>query len=609
MCGIAGIIGGQTDKVNIENILGKINHRGPDGKGFYKGNNVVLGHARLSIIDLSTNANQPMIDPSTKNVIVFNGEIYNYLELKTSLENKYKFISNSDTEVILAAYSIYGIAFLEYLRGMFAFALYDKMKNKILLVRDRFGIKPLYFRNYNNSFLFASEIKAIINLDKVGENICEAKAYEFLVNRQLDCNEQTLFQSIKQLEPAHYTWINLDGKMETPKRYWDFPQLGTRPFDDFAIPELVCNFTNTVDMHLRADVPVGTFLSGGIDSSSITCFAANNKKQSELHTFSAILPYYHPENDLIKEIEKLNTKIISHKFLLSGENFFDDIPNIIFHHDEPILDGSMYAHFKLCEMAKQFGIKVLLSGSGGDELFGGYASHIYAYQAKLLSDFRILDYIKNLIELKKNTSYSYNNLLFKSIYECLPISFRRFVKNKQLRFRDSHLLVKPKIPHFYYENSDPYYSNLVNNYKSWTMPPYLHYEDRNSMAFGIETRVPFMDHKLIEFVLQFSSDDFIRGSSKSLLRKSFRGIVPDSVLQQRGKYGFPSSIDHALKNDKRGKELFYDLYKSTPLLNFKNTEKIANEFYSGKGNLTIYWRILSYIIWYNIFFREKRSNN
>lgn len=607
MCGIAGIIGTACKSVSIEDILSKINHRGPDGKAFYKDGNIALGHARLSIIDLSAKANQPMKDPDTDNVIVFNGEIYNYLELKRTLANKYNFITNSDTEVILAAYSVYGINFLQHLRGMFALALFDKAKNKILLVRDRFGIKPLYYRKFKDSFLFASEIKAIINLDIVGEKICELKAYEFLVNRQLDCNEQTLFQSVNQLLPAHYAWINLDGQMEKPNLYWGFPELGNKHFDDLATSQLIEKFTNTIELHLRSDVPVGAFLSGGIDSSSITCFALQNNPQSELHTFSAVLPYSHPENILIDDVVKMSKQIIPHNFLLSGENFFNDIPNIIFHHDEPIMDGSMYAHYKLCELAKQNNIKVLLSGSGGDELFGGYASHIYAHQAKLLLQFRIGNYLKNLHAIKKNSSNSYKNLLFKSIYECLPISVRRFIKNKQLHGRNGHLLVKPDIKHFYYEHADRYYANLVNNYRSWTVPPYLHYEDRNSMAFGIETRVPFMDHKLIEYVLQFASEDIINGRSKSLMRNSFKGIVPDAVLQQRGKYGFPSPIDHALKNDKRGKEIFYDLYKTTPLLNTKYTEKIAKEFYAGNGNLTSFWRTLSYIIWYNIFFCNKKK--
>ena len=605
MCGIGGILGYNSTAHSIESMLSKISHRGPDGIRFFKQGNIEFGHARLSIIDLTESANQPMIDPSSGNIIVFNGEIFNYVELKASLRNHYSFLTESDTEVILAAYSVWGIECLQKLQGMFALALFDKKVNKVLLVRDRFGIKPLYYRKIKDCLFFASEIKAIVNIDGIDEEVSEVKAYEFLANRQLDVNSQTLFQSVNQILPAHFAWVSEGGKIDVPCEYWQFPLLGRAKFTKETSFQLKEVFSDTIKLHLRSDVPVGSFLSGGIDSSSITCFSLQNNQQSDLHTFSAILPYFHPENILIDDVLNTSKRLIAHKFLLDGTNFFDDIPNIIYHHDEPIMDGSMYAHYKICELAKHNKIKVLLSGSGGDELFGGYASHIYAHHAGLLTQFRIKEYFKNIRKIKSEPSNNYENIVFKSLYECLPVRLRRFVKNQQLQKRNGHLQVKPFVKHFHFEHSDPYYANLLNNYKSWTVPPYLHYEDRNSMAFGIETRVPFMDHKLIEFVLQFASDELINGNSKSLMRKSFTGIVPDSVLQQKGKYGFPSPIDHALQTDKKGREIFFDLYKATPLLDTKNTAKIAKKFYSGQGNLTTFWRILSYIMWYDIFFTKK----
>ncbi len=607
MCGIAGILG--TDKVNtgIETILNRISHRGPDGLFYWQQQHIAFGHARLKIIDLSDKANQPMIDDVTGNVIIFNGEIYNYLELKQTLANHYTFKTDSDTEVILAAYCYYGIDFLQHLRGMFAFALFDKQQDKILLARDRFGIKPLYYRNINGALVFASEIKAILKIDDQVEEVNHLKAYEFLADSKMDCDEQTLYKDIIQILPAHYMWVTADGKTVVSKNYWSFPELGKRTFDHIAGQELIDIFDNTIQLHLRSDVPVGSFLSGGLDSSSITCFALRNMQQPQLHAVSAVLPYFHPENSLIADVVNSNDRIVSHTFSLNGDKFFDDIPRVIYHNDEPLKDGSMYAHYKLCQLAKANNIKVLLSGSGGDELFGGYSSHIYAQHAKLFSQFRLRKYLKDIKGVSKNSSLSFTHLLFHSLYECLPVAVRRKIKNMKLKKNLDYLSIHPDIKHFYFEHPDPYYANLLNNYKSWTAPPFLHYEDRNSMAFGTEIRVPFFDHKLIEFIMQFNTDDIISGSSKSLMRTSFKGIVPDAVLQQKGKYGFPSPIDHALKNDKKGREIFFDLYKQTPLLKSAETEKLANDFYNGTGNMIAYWRTLSYIIWYQVYFTRSKK--
>jgi len=177
---------------------------------------------------------------------------------------------------------------------------------------------------------------------------------------------------------------------------------------------------------------------------------------------------------------------------------------------------------------------------------------------------------------------------------------RRFLKNKQLHYKFNQISIKPTVSHYYHTHRDPFLANMLNMYKSWTAPPFLHYEDRNSMKFGIEIRVPFFDHKLIEYILQFNTDEIISGSSKSIIRNSFRGIVPDNILNQKGKYGFPSPLDHILRNDETGKAIFYDLYKKTPLLRKEETLKLAEAFYNGKGDVSVFWRTLSYMIWYHL---------
>lgn len=605
MCGIAGIVGKNRDDILVRTMTERIAHRGPDGLHYWEKNEFAFGHARLSIIDLSSAADQPMIDPSSGNVVIFNGEIFNYLELKEQLKGEYNFVTQSDTEVLLALYRNFGINMLLRIRGMFAFALYDDHLKKVFIARDRMGIKPLYYRNINGTFYFGSEIRTLTSFKGIQDSMNEFKVYEFLADARLDADESTMFNDVMHLPPASYMWIDQNGKSNHPQTYWDFPELGKRKFTKDESDELFEITNETIKIHMRSDVPVGTFLSGGLDSSTVTCFALNNMNKDSLHVFSAILPYFHPENSLIKEITHNDKRIICNDLLLTGEQFFDDIPKVILQNESPILDGSMYTHYKLCELAKQNNVKVLLSGSGGDELFGGYESMVHAQHARLLHQGRFLKYLKDLLKFRKaRINNTYSNLFLRSVYETIPTSFRRIAKNLQLRIKYDHINIHPTVKHYYHSHSDPFVTSLLNNYRSWTAPPFLHYEDRNSMNFGIEVRVPFFDHKLIEFIFQFNSHEIISGSSKSIMRNSYKNIVPEKILQQKGKYGFPSPLDHILKNNKQGKEIFFDRLDKTPLLIPEKTRKMANEFYDGKGDLSSFWRTLSYMIWYQLHFEK-----
>lgn len=604
MCGIAGIVGVSRAGLTIGQMLDRIRHRGPDGCFTRSVGDMALAHARLSIIDLTDQANQPMEDPASGNIIIFNGEIYNYIELKKEIGSRYTFHTMSDTEVILAAYRVYGIDFLKRLRGMFALAIYDAETGRLLLARDRIGIKPLYYRIHKEAFYFASEIKSLLNPGQFKESVKETKAYEFLANCQLDTNEETMFSGVLQLLPGHYAWVDQAGNMGKPAAYWDFPEPGKRQFDNRARTEFLDVFEETIRIHLRSDVPVGAFLSGGIDSSSVSCFALRNMAQDKLHTFSAVLPYFHPENALIDKVIETSPRFEPHTFLLDGNQFFDDVRSVIYHHDEPVMDGSMYAHYKLCALAKDKGIKVLLSGSGGDELLGGYASHIHAHHARLLAQGKLGRYYKDMKVVSEHSAIPFRSLLIKSMYENLPLTVRRNIKNRQVKNRIRHVASQPHVMHYYHSHQDPYHANMVNNYKSWTAPPFLHYEDRNSMAHGVEVRVPFFDHELIEFILQFDPAGLIDGRTKSAARDSFRGIVPDVVLDQKGKYGFPSPIDHALRLNQTGKEIFFDSIRSTPLLNAPETQKLGKLFYESNGDVSIFWRTLSYMIWYQLYFNQ-----
>lgn len=583
---------------SIGELQKKIEHRGPDDFGNWSNDHVALGHLRLSIIDLSEGGHQPMIDPQTGCVLVFNGEIYNYKELKQALAGKYDFRTQSDTEVLLASYVVYGKSFITRLRGMFALALYDPRTRETWLVRDRLGIKPLYYRKLHDVFYFASEIKALVKSPLPKPSLDTRKVHEFLVARQLDTDDHTLYEGVMQLKQGHYMRVGEQGNILEYDAYWHLPSLETtRPFELKHRQELVEQMDVILQLHMRSDVPIGAFVSGGLDSSSVACFALRHGNERPLHTYSAVLPTANAENELIPNITSL-PGIVPHHFLLDGKDFFDDIKRVMYFHDEPLLDGSMYAHFKLCEMAREDGVKVLLSGAGGDEVFGGYLTHVSSYLGSLLQQFQWKLAISEIQKIASQSEYSTSNLVQKTIQEVLPKTLVRYLKNRTFRSEYRHVRGDIEIKHFYHHNSNAWIANVYNNYMSWTVPPYLHYEDRNSMAFGVEVRVPFYDHLFLEWVMQFDPRSLMKGRSKSIMRDSFRGIVPDPILDQRGKYGFPSPIDELLRVSKESKRLYFDLVPSNPYFNRIESDVLGKHFFSTGKNLGAFWRNLSFALWY-----------
>ena len=603
MCGIIGICG----KVGISSreLLDKIKHRGPDDSGYWKNDHFEFGFVRLSIIDLNPEANQPMADPETGNIIIYNGEIYNYIELREELKAIHNFKTKSDTEVILAAYKKWGSACLSKLRGMFALAIYDNSKQAVFAARDRLGIKPFYYRQLQGGLIFSSEIKSLVNIKIAGDEVHAVKATEFLCARQLDCDHETLFKDVYQLQPGTFVWIDATGALSLPTQFWELKKHGEKIFlPEKDGKEFVDIFKKCIHLHMRSDVPIGAFVSGGLDSSSVASFMLADDSISTLHTFSAILPVRNEENRLIDLITH-QSRVIRHEFYLDGKGFFNEIGKVIYQHDEPIQDGSMYSHYKLCEIASQQGVKVLLSGSGGDELLGGYASHVYSYLGSILKQFNFSKYVDRLLKISKNSSYSIPELLKKSAQECLTFHSRLKYKHNYFRKISSHTDLTENVdllPFYYHTDPDPWNANYVNNYRSWSVPPYLHYEDRNSMAFGVEARVPFYDHVLIEYISEFHPDSMINGRSKSIMRDSFKHIVPEKIINQKSKLGFPSPMDTLLRDQKETSSFFFEMVKDVPFFNQKKTEQLGIDFFNGKVDIGVFWRTLSLAIWYKEFF-------
>ena len=612
MCGIAGIVGAPAQDERLSIMIRRMSHRGPDGRGTWRDDKVALGHLRLKIIDVSDNAAQPMIDPTSGNVLIFNGEIYNYLELKQQLGSKYRFRTSSDTETILAAYAEWGPECTSHLRGMFAFALWDAQRQRMFLARDRFGIKPLYYREAPGCFVFASEIKALHRLPGLSEGVNALKVMEFICARQLDTTAETMFQEIHQIPPSHYAWVGRDGRRSNFLRYWEVPRIGNKTFmreDRGSIRE---KLMETVSLHLRSDVSVGAFVSGGLDSSSLACIAGELLGRGKLHTFSSVLAQKTEENALIPHVQG-KVGGIDHAIQLDGDSFLEDLPEVIYHHDEPLADGSMYAHFELCKLARHYGVPVLLSGNGGDEVFGGYATHIYAHLGSLLKSGAMGSLRKAVKRLASNRTESASSLWLRALHEALPISFRRFHKHLQFQKFVKHVdlgVSVRELPFYFSDAKDPFTANYVNNLCHWTVPPFLHYEDRNAMAFGVEVRVPMLDHKLVEHMAEYSPAALVGGMTKWTLRESMRGIVPAPILDQRGKYGFAAPLDVFLhRRPRETLDRYESLIRNVPFFDRRKAVEIAQNYYraglASTPDGSIFWRTFSIAIWYERFFVQR----
>jgi len=611
MCGIAGVIGNNNYHQYLDLMLKRIEHRGPDGEGKWVKEELSLGHKRLSIIDLSEHAHQPMIDDETSNVIIYNGEIYNFIELRNDLSRDYSFKSRSDTEVILAAYRKYGTDCFNYLRGMFAIALYDPKRKLTILARDRFGIKPLYYRLGFNFFLFSSEIKGLINIGNLTHTANPTSLCRFLAARQTDVNEETFYNEVKQILPGTFITIDEQGKIIEQRKYWSLMLPGKKLLEKNDVNELLELLEDTIKIHLRSDVPVGAFLSGGIDSSTLVCYMEKFLGNNKFHTFSSLLEIQNEENKLISVIQqKVNS--FNHDILLSGDSFLPDIQKLLYYQDEPFADASMYAHYMLCKEASKLNLKVLLSGNGGDEIFGGYYAYLYANVGYFIKNFKLIRLLKTLRNYKKFDQVELTYLIIKGIQQALPAKLKRMYKHSAYQKYFQHLnkdfLNNNDIDYYYFESSDPRTENYVNMIQNWTLPQFLHYEDRNGMAFGIELRVPFIDHVLLEKVNEFDASVLVDGRTKSLLRQIIKQEVPTEVVNQKGKFAFAAPLDIFLKsNQKVIAENYLGLLLKQNIFDHKLSSEILKKYLqsSDDNNLLIFWRTYITLLWLDTFFNNK----
>lgn len=542
MCGICCVVdlrGAPAPESNVRAMMAMMRHRGPDDEGTLVEGSVALGHVRLSIIDLSRAGHQPMLDESGRFAIVYNGEIYNYIELRRELESKHQFHTRTDTEVLLAAYLEWGEAFLDRLNGMFAFLILDRQSGELFAARDRFGVKPLYYHRDDNRLVMASEIPPILPVIGRAAEAEEQAVFDFLTFNRTDHGEGTFFRGVRRL-PAGCL-LRVRGGEVTVRRWYDLEaHLGCA----FSSPQEFRDcLADSVSLRLRSDVPVGVCLSGGLDSSSLVALLLRRRELENVSTFSAVYPAGDPadESTFIREFE--GSGLDMHFTTPTAETLLADLDRFVAGHAEPVPSASPYAQFKVMELAKQ-NVVVTLDGQGGDEQLAGYPYFFGAYFKELITHLRWLTLGREVAAYMAKQ---------RSMVGPLSMGFFFLDGGTQGRMRARVLgylrpefaergLIGSSLAHNLYRAST-LHDSLVNHFEH-KLEHLLKWEDRNSMLFSLEARVPFLDYRVVEGTLSLTSDQVIRnGWTKWILREGMKGILPERIRLRRDKMGFETPQD------------------------------------------------------------------
>jgi asparagine synthase (glutamine-hydrolysing) len=628
MCGIFGFVTKSSRSVGFsENELSQglnaILHRGPDGMGTWLSPNgqVGLGHVRLSIIDVEGGA-QPMHSGNRRYTIIFNGEIYNYIELQEAL-GKDKFRTNSDTEVILRAYQRWGADCVNHLRGMFAIAIWDSIEQKLFLAKDRFGIKPLYWAKTSTGLYFASEVKALLpflDTRKINDSgLSDYFSFQFCLGKK------TLMDGVLELPAAHYAELS-PGQIPKPKRYWEVHYvIDYEHTEKWFTERLREQMYDSVKMHLRADVEVGSYVSGGVDSSLLAALAREIRPEGSFQAFNGrfLEGQNFDESQYAKSLaDEQNMQF--HVTDIQEQDFVDNIEKIIWHLDQPIAGPGSFPQYMVSKKVGEH-VKVVLGGQGGDEIFGGYARYLVAYfeqciKGALDGTLNNGNYVVTYESIIQNleTLRQYKPMLREFWAEGLFAErderYWRLVNrantfggiisleaiNNEATFEEFKSI-------FWGENvgKESYFDSMTHFDFKTLLPALLQVEDRMSMAHGVEARVPFLDHPLIEFVATMPADiKFKNGELKRLLKMVFSDKLPESITGRKDKMGFPVPLNLWLKNggvarDFIGDVLGSDKARSRAYLN--NGLSIDNVLDSQSLYGRNLWALLSLEIWQKQF--------
>jgi asparagine synthase (glutamine-hydrolysing) len=560
MCGIAGILSldtNQTEMHRLQNMTDALAHRGPDGEGHWKNpeGTVALGHRRLAIIDLTPSAAQPF-HYFSRYTLVFNGEIYNYLEIKAVLIQKgYKFHTASDTEVLIAAYDCWKEACLHQFDGMFALAIWDEVNQQLFMARDRFGEKPLYYALDGSALVFASECKGLWagGVSRQWNHLMLLNYFSNGHTQNAVDNSLTFYQDIFQIPPGHFGIYQLKTQHFSVNMYWDLDKQATRKMSEQeAIDNFLHLFQQSIQRRLRSDVNIGTSLSGGLDSSSIVAMIDKVVKADVSvsmygrYAFTAVFPEYEKNEKYYAEevAQKYQLKHYTTTPSLSG--LIDDWDRLCYYQEQPFGSASVYAQYKVMELAQQEGVKVLIDGQGADEMLAGYNKYIHWYLQEQLTRLRYGFAMQERIQLQqKGWKFSWG---FPNYAAALfPVVANAHLEERERKKILMHPHLHPDYVHTHYDKFYSVYKPPVSklndilyfNTMQQGLGELLHYADRNSMAFGRELRLPFLNYELAEFIFSLPAQYKIHeGFTKWILRKSMNEILPKSIVWRTNKIGY-----------------------------------------------------------------------
>lgn len=639
MCGITAIV--STDR-EVSHTLVRANeivaHRGPDDEGYllldtnhnlqlYAGRDtagqtqsayqypampmdttdwkVGFGHRRLSILDLSPGGHQPMVLEADGLAITYNGEIYNYIELREELEQLgHQFRSGSDTEVILHAWLAWGEKSLHKFNGMFSFVLLDSRKQKLHAVRDRFGVKPLYFTKTPGCLAFASEVKQLRTLPGFRFELDDQIAYDYLRYGLIDHTANTFDVGINQVMPGTMVTVDIStGDFKTSTWYVLEPNTW-RGTEDEACERFYELLKDSVKLRMRSDVPVGSALSGGLDSSTIVCLMREvlTDQGAGDHLIKTITSCQ--EDKKYDEWEYANevinkVKADPHKVFPSFEKLLNDLEKMMWHMDYPFGSTSQFSQWCVFEGAAQQGLKVMIDGQGADEQLAGYGGNDMALYTGLMGGLKFVELSREVRSYRQYKGHWPTGFVIGALQYFMPEGMRKLVPNKYLvRKTSAQAWLNGKGLKAFNSWPGSLRESLFNQVTKLPLPSLLRYEDRNSMAFSIESRVPFMDYRLIEFTMGLPENLVYRnGERKYILRKSFRDKVPDNILDRKDKMGFLSAEERWIKED--GKEWFVQqmdaLQSGSGLIHLEQARDQFNRVAEGKAGFNFeLWRMINF---------------
>ena len=612
MCGISIIIDVSDKRVSqeqIQSINDKVIHRGPDDEGFYYGSNFAFGHRRLSILDLSRAGHQPMQRDNL--CITYNGEVYNYIELRIELMALgHSFVSASDTEVILAAYQQWGTdAFVKF-NGMWAFAIADSVTNEIIFCRDHFGIKPLYFTTTQNFFLAGSEIKQFTAVDEFTPVLNKSVAVNFLTQGLLNYSDHTFFEGVNELRPGHFLKYNLSTHQSKIASWYDLGEASKPVADKFemAVEKVRSLFLDSVKIRMRSDVRVGSCLSGGIDSSSIVgVIDSQGLANSDFATITSCYTDQRYDEQQFSDLVTGATGFKSAKIFPDLNDLLDKgvLDKMIYHQDQPFNTASHFSEFKVFEMARKEKMIVMQDGQGSDEYLCGYPEFFNARVKELLRHHNWIEALR-LVKIRarhQNKNFRSEAISFvrsEYIYKTIGL-LKKLLNRNSTRWLSKEWQQLSKDSSIDFGNRDTR-ELCIAEMKHTSIPYQLHSEDRNSMLFSIESRLPFLDHHLVEYCIGLPSAYKIKeGYTKAVLREAITEL-PEPIKNRKDKMGFvaPDAIWMIQNKDKVREDLVY-IIQSTGVFSDELLTRFDDFVSSKRSYEPIYFRAMAFSRFCKIF--------